>query len=220
MKPIHPPLCSWSNGLGVLIVGIVTVIVLFITPSFVHAQFNGRSPQGALSSQHTDLATDHQNLGLDHRQIHQKLETLLETMKTMTTTTPAPLCGAGTDGQRYVLSEDGQSVCDKTTGHHWEQSPSTLTFNQENARAHCASLGGGYRLPGIKELATVIDYSVGDQAALLNAGPFFSGLVFADYWTATPYAPMTPIVYWAINFRNGDFKIAHNSSSFLAWCVR
>jgi hypothetical protein len=218
MKPIHPPLCSWSNGLGVLIVGIVTVIVLFITPSFVHAHFNGRSPQGALSSQHTDLATDHQNLGLDHRQIHQKLETLLETMKTMTTTTPAPLCGAGTDGQRYVLSEDGQSVCDKTTGHHWEQSPSTLTFNQENARAHCAGLEGGYRLPGIKELATVIDYSVEDQAALLNAGPF-SGLFYDDYWTATPYAKI-PTSNWAINFRNGDFKIAHNSSSFRAWCVR
>jgi hypothetical protein len=220
MKLIHPPLYSWSNCLGVLIVGIVTVIVLFITPSFVHAQFNGRSPQGALSSQHTDLATDHQNLGLDHTQIHQKLETLLETMKTMTTTAPAPapLCGAGTDGQRYVLSEDGQSACDKTTGYHWEQSPSTLTYNQENARAHCASLGGGYRLPGIKELATVIDYSVGDQAALLNAGPF-SGLLFADYWTATPYAPIAT-ASWAINFRNGDFGAAANWKSFPAWCVR
>jgi hypothetical protein len=218
MKPIHPSLCSWSNGLGVLIVGIGTVIVLFITPSLVHAHFYGQSPQGALSSQHTDLATDHQNLGLDHREIHQKLETLLETMKTMTTTTPAPLCGASTDGQRYVLSQDGQSVCDKATGHHWEKSPSTLSLNQENARTHCASLEGGYRLPGIKELATVIDYSVGDQAALLNAGPF-SGLLYADYWTATPYAPI-PTANWAINFRNGDFKVAPNSSSFLAWCVR
>ena len=218
MKPIHPSLCSWSNGLGVLIVGIVTVIVLFITPSFVHAHFNGRSPQGALSSQHTGLATDHQTLGLEHRQIHKKMETLLETMKTMTTTTPAPLCGAGPDGQRYVLSEDGRSVCDKTTGHHWEQSPSALYFNQENARAHCASLGGGYRLPGIKELATVIDYSVVDQAALLNAGPF-SGLFFADYWTATPYAPIST-ASWAINFRNGEVRIQNNTSSFPAWCVR
>ncbi len=212
MEPIYRPLCRWSNGLGVLIVGIVTVIVLFSTPSFVHAHFNGQSPQGALSSQHTDLATD-------HMEIQQKLENLLETMKTMTTTTPAPLCGAGTDGQRYVLAEDGQSVCDSTTGHQWEQSPSTLPFNQENARAHCASLGGGYRLPGITELATVIDYSVGDQAALLNAGPF-SGLVFADYWTATPYAPITT-ASWAINFRNGDFKHAANwTGTFKAWCVR
>jgi hypothetical protein len=32
MKPMHPPLCSWSNGLGVLIVGIVTVLLLFIPP--------------------------------------------------------------------------------------------------------------------------------------------------------------------------------------------
>jgi hypothetical protein len=218
MEPIYRPLCSWSNCLGVLIVGIVTVMILIITPSFVHAQFKGQSPQGALSSQHTDLATDHQNLRLDHKQTHQKLETLLETMQTMTTT-PAPLCGAGTDGQRYVLSEDGQSVCDNTTGHHWEQSPSTLFFNQENARAHCASLGGGYRLPGIKELATVLDYNVGDQAALLNAGPF-SGLFFADYWTATPYAPIST-ASWAINFRNGDFKHAANwTSSFRTWCVR
>jgi hypothetical protein len=220
MKPIHPPLCSWSNGLGVLIVGIGTVIVLFITPSFVHAHINGQSPQGALSSQHTDLATDHQDLGRDHREIRDKLDTLLETMKTMATTTPAPLCGAGTDGQRYVLSEDGQSVCDKTSGHYWEQSPSTLYFNQENARAHCAGLGGGYRLPGIKELATVIDYSVGDQAALLNAGPFEDDIIQSDeYWTATPYAPV-PTANWAINFRNGDFKFEHNSRSFRAWCMR
>ena len=219
MEPIHRPLWSWFNGLGVLRVGIVTVIILFITPSFVHAHFNGQSPQGALSSQHTDLAIDHQHLRVDHTQIQQKLDQLLETMKTMTTATPAPLCGAGTDGQRYVLSEDGQSVCDSITGHHWEQSPSTLPFNQENARAHCASLGGGYRLPGLKELATVIDYSVGDQVALLNAGPF-SGLVFADYWTATPYAPIAT-ASWAINFRNGDFKQAANwTSTFKAWCVR
>jgi len=218
MEPIYRPLRSWSNCLGVLIVGIVTVIVLFITPSFVHAKFNGRSPQGALSSQHTDLAIDHQNLHSDHMQIQQELENLLETMKTMTTTTPALLCGAGTDGQRYVLSKDGQSVCDNTTGYHWEQSPSTLTFNQEKAMAHCASLGGGYRLPGIKELATVMDYSVGDQATLLNAGPF-SGLFFADYWTATPYAPITT-ASWAINFRNGDFGAATNWKSFPAWCVR
>jgi hypothetical protein len=218
MEPIHRPLCSWFNCLGVLLVGIVTVIVLFITPSFVHAQFNGRSPQGALSSQHIDLATDHQHLRVDHTQIHQKLDQLLETMKAMTTTTSALLCGAGTDGQRYVLSEDGQSVCDNTTGYHWEQSPSSLYFNQENARAHCASLGGGYRLPGIKELATVIDYSVGDQSALLNAGPF-SGLNYADYWTATPYAPITT-ASWAINFRNGDFEVAANWKSFGTWCVR
>jgi hypothetical protein len=110
MKPMHPPLCSWSNGLGVLIVGIVTVLLLFITPSFVHAHSNGQSPQGALSTQHTDLATDHQNLRMDQKEIYQKLDTLLETMKTMTTTTPAPLCGAGTDGQRYVLAEDWPSV--------------------------------------------------------------------------------------------------------------
>ena len=218
MDPIHPPLYSWSNCLNGLIVGMVTVIVLALPPSFAHAHFNKKSPQGALSSQHTDLATDHQNLGSDHMQMYQKLDQLLETMKTMTTTTPVPLCGAGTDGQRHVMSQDGQSVCDNTTGYYWEQSPSTLTFNQENASAHCASLGGGYRLPGIKELGTVIDYNVGDQAAMLNAGPF-SGILFAEYGTATPVAG-NPVLYWAISFRNGDFRGAANWNSFPAWCVR
>ena len=134
-----------------------------------------------------------------------------------THTTTLPVCGAGTQGQRFVLSADGKEVCDTKTGLYWEQAPSTLSFTYETGGDQCLALGGGRRLPEITELGTLIDYSVGDQSALLNAGPF-SGVMYARYWTATAVANF-PWNAWTVSFMNADFGVASQNSTFPVWCV-
>ncbi len=217
MKQHHPPQPSWSNYLWFNLVGVGTFICVLVVPSFAHGHFEGKPPQRYLSHQHAGLASDHQNLGGDHIQINQKLDGMLEFMKNMTNNSPVPLCGAGTDAQRFVPIGEN-SICDNATGLYWEQSPSTLTFTQDNALAHCSGLGEGHHLPGIKELGTLLDYSVGDQSTLLNAGPF-EGVLSVRYWTATPSANMASM-HWTINFFNADSGEALSGATFPAWCVR
>jgi len=207
-----------SYRLWLLVVGIIALLGLLLTPSGIQAQNNSQSPQAILSQQHTELANDHHNLAIDHTGLDQKLNQILETMQSMGEHSASPLCGAGTQTQRFVSSGDGSEVCDNTTGLYWEQSPSSLSFKPENALNHCLALGGGYRLPGIKELGSLIDYKVQNQAALHNAGPF-SGISTTWYWTATQLAN-SPTQYWAVNFINGDFGVIYNYISFPAWCVR
>jgi len=218
MKHDHHHLHGGYNRFGVVGVSIISLLGMLMTPAFVQAQLNGQSPQRALAHQHTELASDHKNLIIDHTGVHQKLDQMLTILETITNTTPAPLCGVGTEAQRFVPSADGQAICDNTSGLRWEQAPSTLSFSHESALAHCLDLGSGYRLPRIKELLTLINYGVGNQATLFNAGPF-SGILIARYWTATPSAEF-PTLSWAISFRNADVGVAPNGNALPAWCVR
>jgi len=218
MKHDHHRFNNWFNWFRVVSVSIVPLLGILMTPAFVQAQFNGQSPQRALAHQHTELASDHKNLSIDHTEVNQKLDQILTILKMMTDMTPTPMCGVGTEAQRFVPSADGQAICDNTSGLHWEQAPSTLTFSHESALAHCLDLGGGYRLPRIKELLTLIDYSVGNQATLFNAGPF-TGILTARYWTTNPSAEF-PTLSWAISFRNADVGVAPNGNALPAWCVR
>ncbi|MEJ2230732.1 MAG: DUF1566 domain-containing protein [Nitrospirales bacterium] len=215
MKKLYFPI---SHYLGFVMVGTAALFGLFITSSHALAQNNGQSPQAMLSQQQTDLANDHHNLSIDHTGLDQKLNQILETMQSMGVNSASPLCGAGTQTQRFVSSGDGSEVCDNTTGLYWEQSPSSLSFTHDTALAHCLALGGGYRLPEIKELGSLIDYSVGDQAAFHNAGAF-AGIFSNRYRTATPVVGF-PATHWSGSFMNGSLVMAFDGQNFPAWCVR
>ena len=134
-----------------------------------------------------------------------------------------PLCGPETQNQRFVVSEDGNSVCDNNTGLWWQQSPSTTFFAWANAVQHCENLtlsGKTWRLAEVKEYLSLVDYSAPNQAGALNTpnGPF-THVQSSFYWSATELAG-TPPVAWLVGFSLGGVLDSDKvNSNGPAWCV-
>jgi hypothetical protein len=121
-----------------------------------------------------------------------------------------------------LFTVENETARDERTGLVWQQkADATVLYpTSEEAAAYCAglALGGfssGWRLPGLKELATLIDDS--------RAGPAIAVDVFPDtqstwYWSSTPYVPLGGYS-WAISFGDGASYI-NVSGSGHARCVR
>ena len=62
-----------------------------------------------------------------------------------------------------VLSKDPAWVLDTTTALQWQKTPNSEPMPKTNADAYCSSLGDGSRLPEVKELISLVDYSQGSS---------------------------------------------------------
>ncbi len=80
-------------------------------------------------------------------------------------------------------------------------------------------LGAGSRLPEIKELISLVDYSQFNPN--LPADHPFGNLVSGvDYWSATTEVDM-PERAWLMDFADGRVDSRFKTSSdFVVWCVR
>jgi hypothetical protein len=123
--------------------------------------------------------------------------------------------GSGAPQPRYAVAADGASVLDLGTGLTWQRavgSPRTW----DAARTTCKSLalaGGGWRLPDMKELQTLIDERRTDPAIDPVAFPDTPG---EGFWTSPPLAA-TPPFAWFVSFEGG---IAYNSDAGHLYNVR
>jgi hypothetical protein len=137
-----------------------------------------------------------------------------------------PPCGPGSRHERFVVK--GEKVCDNKTGLWWQKSPSTDVFAWQEAIDHCSNLEltgnhhkkKQWRLAEVKELISLVDYSVLDQATNLNApnGPFMN--VQPDiYWSATEFADDPTNVGWFVLFANGNLGFFRKDGTVHAWCV-
>ena len=171
-----------------------------------------------VNCQITDIATDGREKRLFDR--HQRRRNLV--LKLLENYPP---CGPGTRGEEYVVSKDGNSVCDNQTGLWWQQSPSTEQFNWQQAIDHCKDLtlsGKIWRLPTVEEIQwhSLVDYSEPAQADALNTpnGPFVN-VEDATYWSATSDADVSMLA-WVVSFDGGGVALYNTTeiSSFV-WCV-
>lgn len=122
--------------------------------------------------------------------------------------------------QRFkVLSKDPAWVLDKTTGLQWQKAPNSEPMIKANADAHCSSLGDGARLPEIKELLSLVDYS--QQNPALPEGHPFQGVstFFHIYWSATPFVG-SPTFFWVVSFLDGRSLWDAVPLTPRPWCVR
>jgi uncharacterized protein DUF1566 len=103
-------------------------------------------------------------------------------------------------GPRFEV--DGETVRDESTGLVWTQAnvaAKQLTWKEaEEACAKLELAGGGWRLPTIKELLTLVDYERSEPAI----DPAFS-CESSWYWTSTPYASSPGEYAWSVNFGYG-----------------
>ena len=134
-------------------------------------------------------------------------------------------CDTDAHCSRFTVLEkfDGAAVLDQETGLVWEQSPSTELKVWGKAQLRCTQLvtggRGGWRLPTVQELGTLVDLSV--PGFSLPAGHPFANIQPFLYWSATTTA-IVPGAAWFVRFDNRtDYanNISQNAT-LQVWCVR
>ena len=93
-----------------------------------------------------------------------------------------------------------------------------VCFWQE-AVDYCAALGRGSRLPEVKELISLVDYSQ-FLPALPDGHPFTGVQSAVNYWSATTNASSPPGA-WGVTFSDGHVDTSDKADGMdHAWCVR
>jgi hypothetical protein len=124
-----------------------------------------------------------------------------------------------------VVTNGGTSngtVYDTKTKLTWQQAISSIPYTWADARTYCAgvesSLGGtGWRLPTLKELQSLVDYSQTTSPAIDSTA--FPGTPSRDFWSASPLAGSSSDA-WYVNFDYGYSNNYDVSNTSLVRCVR
>lgn len=123
---------------------------------------------------------------------------------------------------RFVIlaNWNNEAVLDRETGLVWERSPDSTLQDWSLAEYHCnARVVGfrlGWRLPGVQELASLVDPTVADLA--LPAGHPFSNVQLSAYWSATPTSGTGAA--WVVSFQRAENFASNKGLSHYIWCVR
>jgi hypothetical protein len=121
---------------------------------------------------------------------------------------------------------DGAAVRDNATGLVWQRSPSTGTSDWGTARFTCAgplgdiaAVGGGWRMPTLTEMSSLVDTSA-SAPALPPGHPFLNVASTGNYWTASTDG-LAPANAWIVFMASGQSSITSKSLTGLhVWCVR
>ncbi|MBX3636427.1 MAG: DUF1566 domain-containing protein [Rubrivivax sp.] len=129
---------------------------------------------------------------------------------------------------RFVIlaNWNGEAVLDRETGLVWERTPEATPRSWLSANGHCIrrAAGGrkGWRLPGIQELGSLVDPTVGAPEPALPVGhPFQAVDPDLTYWSATSNSFGDDMI-WIFSLGSGTPGVISKSASaaFAAWCVR
>ena len=129
---------------------------------------------------------------------------------------------------RYVVTSGGPdagtgngTVYDTKTKLTWQQTVPSTAYTWANAKTYCAgvgaSLGGtGWRLPTLKELQTIVDYSQSNPSIDSTA---FPSTPAAWFWSSSPLAGSSSFA-WLVYFGNGSAYYDGVSATDSVRCVR
>ncbi|HEY3354655.1 MAG TPA: DUF1566 domain-containing protein [Polyangia bacterium] len=116
---------------------------------------------------------------------------------------------------RYQVT--AETVLDSRTGLTWQRA-SAAHYDFADAKSYCAGLtlaGGGWRLPTVRELQTIVDE--GAYAPAIDGAAFPQTLTL-PYWSATPYVPVRGA--WMVDFTEGRVEDHEVSDVMPVRCVR
>jgi hypothetical protein len=159
------------------------------------------------------------------------------------TTDEIPCATTGQDGEkqagvdwpapRFTDNLDG-TVTDNLTGLIWLKDANCASFlapidfeaalGEANglSQGFCGltdgSMAGDWRLPNIKELLSLVDYSQSSPA--LPSGHPFTSVESSFYWSSSSYVP-NPTIAWLVNMASGSGSLVANKTlSTYVWPVR
>jgi len=128
--------------------------------------------------------------------------------------------------QPYIISPDGSEVADQKTGLIWRRcaegmvySDGTCTgtaklFTDQEAVTHgttqASSTGIAWRLPNVRELASIVDKSLRNPSIDSKVFPATPSHWF---WTSTPFVDANYVGAWLVSFDNG-FVLSYRFSGF------
>ncbi len=132
---------------------------------------------------------------------------------------------------RYELVNNGIEVKDLQTGLIWQRcslgqtwsgttcTGTAATYNWINALRTTVNMGNGWRVPNIKELASLVEQACYNPS--INE-TYFSNTASNYYWSASPVSDEKNTA-WVVNFHNGNvhgFYGADKSNSNYVRLVR
>ena len=145
-----------------------------------------------------------------------------------------PCTGTGQDGElrtgvawptsRFTVDGTGNCVTDNLTGLMWARNANipaaTSTWQQALDFVGTLNLCGfsDWRLPNRKELRRLINYSLANNAASLNALGF-TNVQVSSYWSSSSYAN-SAVYAWLIDLSSGSVNAGNKTFSFYVWPVR
>ena len=120
---------------------------------------------------------------------------------------------------RYVITTE--TVKDTVTGLEWERArtPDRKTAQESLTRCEALALGapsGGWRLPNVKELASIVDARTFGPAMDRAA---FGTEIRARAWTSTPTSG-EPNKHYVIDFQDGLIATFGDTNALESICVR
>jgi hypothetical protein len=121
------------------------------------------------------------------------------------------------DAEPYSVS--GDSVHDSHSGLTWERAVEHDNYSWQDANAFCSHLtthGGGWRLPSIRELLTVVDVTRFDPAIDTSVFPNTPSELF---WSSSPSRSPAGTA-WGVNFTRGSSGAASVGTKAHVRCVR
>jgi hypothetical protein len=118
---------------------------------------------------------------------------------------------------RYQVA--GGLVTDAATGLTWQQAVSPQTMTWDASKTYCTSQAGGFRLATVRELQSIVDYTI------TYPGPAIDLVTFpatpgAGFWSSTPLFSATGSA-WEVSFDGG--ALLQNGGTIVslrARCVR
>ena len=121
---------------------------------------------------------------------------------------------------RYSIANG--TVTDKDTKLVWQQAADGGSWTWSDAKSYCASLaldGGGWRVPSVKELMTLVDFNATAEPAM-NLTAFPSALADAR-WSSSLVAGSSASMAWYVIFSVGWAQNAGTSpDTHAVRCVR
>ena len=134
--------------------------------------------------------------------------------------------GVAEPSPRFTVDGSGNCVTDNLTGLMWTHNANlpaaTQTWQQALDYANALSLCGftDWRLSNRKELRSLINHSLANNATALNTptGPF-TNVQANYYWSSSSYAG-SPASAWIVYMGIGVALVDVKSSSYYVWPVR
>ncbi len=130
---------------------------------------------------------------------------------------PASSARANAPAGRYTIASG--TVTDTATKLVWQQAVDPGMWTWQDAQSYCAGLalaGGGWRVPSVNELMTLIDFSVAGPGPTIDATAF-PGTPAESFWSSSLVGTANASFVY---FSSGSAYYADVTVTYRVRCVR